>query len=265
MEHARQAYLAALAAGDSPALARALRHVSAIAFEAGDVAQARQAGDEALGLAEELGDPAGIGRCRLTIGANHLACGAPDAALAWARSAADAFRSAGDAGGVAEARLLEGEALVSQASAGAAGPVLAAALEAFRSAGSEQLVARAAALRALVLAREGRRADAADLVREAFDVHAAIGHPWSVAHDLDVVATLRADAGDCAGAAGLLAAAARVRTDAGLVPWSRDVAVRAAVEARCREALGAAAFRTASTKAEAVDLERGVSLARSWS
>jgi hypothetical protein len=98
-------------------------------------------------------------------------------------------------------------------------------------------------------------------VREAFDVHAVIGHPWSVAHDLDVVAALRADVGDAAGAAALLAAAARVRSDAGLAPLPADLALRSSVEERCRAALGESGYRAAARKGD-VGLDAAVALAR---
>jgi predicted ATPase/DNA-binding SARP family transcriptional activator len=261
MRWAKEAYAVASAAGDTASLARALQHVSDIAYEAGDIAQARSAGDEALALADVLGDLYGIGRCRLTVAYNHLAERSLGDALRGARSAAQAFRSAGDVEGQADARLVEAEALLAEGAAHEAGPLLAAALDAFRAADSEQQVARAATLRAWVLARSGRPADAADLVREAFDVHAAIGHPWSVAHDLDVVAALRADVADHAGAAALLAAAGRVRSDAGLVPLPADVALRSSVERRCLDALGDAGYRNAARTGDA-GLDAAVALAR---
>ena len=59
MRWALQAYDVASAAGDTASLARALQHVSDIAYEAGDIAQARSAGDEALALADRLGDGTG--------------------------------------------------------------------------------------------------------------------------------------------------------------------------------------------------------------
>jgi predicted ATPase/DNA-binding SARP family transcriptional activator len=262
MGHARQAYLVALSAGDASSLARALQHISDIAYEAGDIDQAREAGDEALELATALGDPYGIGRCRLTVAYNHLALDALDEARRWADLAGESFRSAGDEAGVADAALVRAEALIGQGAVGAAGPVLDGALETFRAAGNEPQVARAATLAALVLGREGRRADGADLVREAFDIHAVIGHPWSVAHDLEVVAAIRCDLADHGGAAALLAAAAQVRTGGGLVPLHRDVAARGAIEARCRAALGPAGYRTASRKGAGVDLDAAVALAR---
>jgi hypothetical protein len=75
------------------------------------------------------------------------------------------------------------------------------------------------------------------------------------------VAALRADVGDAAGAAALLAAAARVRSDAGLSPLPADLALRSSVEERCRAALGETGYRAAARKGD-VGLDAAVALAR---
>ncbi|GAA3385951.1 hypothetical protein GCM10020369_21460 [Cryptosporangium minutisporangium] len=245
LRYARAAEATADLLGDRAGRMRALQHQADIAHEAGDLADAVEAANEAWRLAADLGDPHAVGRCGLSVAYNWLAANSIEDAERWATDAMRAFAAADDEGGQADARLLIGEALLSDGRHQEAEHELTAALDVFRAQESDEQAARAAVLLADAVHRRGARSDAADFAEEAFDRHAQIGHPWAVAHDLDVLAAVCARQNSARDAAVLLGAADAVRTAADLVRSPRDETLRADVLTACERALGTRGARDA--------------------
>jgi predicted ATPase len=267
MFHAKQAAEVAEALGDVPGIVRALQHVSDIAYEQGDLDQARTTGTAALRLAQGQPDLYARARCQLTVAYNHLADLTLDDAVHWAAEARRTFHASDDEGGEADARLVIAEAMLLGGDPDDAESPLVQSLAAFARTGHDLHVARASTLLARVREHQGRHTDAAELVRGAFDRHLVIGHAWSIAHDLDLAAAMqvgRMQVGRRHGhhAAVLLGAAAGVRTEAGLMPMPRDEIGRADIEHRCRGLLGDAGLRAAIREGAALDLDGAIGLAR---
>ncbi|WP_432981952.1 BTAD domain-containing putative transcriptional regulator [Dactylosporangium sp. CA-233914] len=262
MRYARRALLTAEELGDTPAMMRALQHISDIAYEQGDLDEAVVTGTEAWRIALTTTDPYAQGRCRLTMAYNTLAMLRLPETIGHASQAITLFVDADDAVARAEAQLVVAEATLLDGDAQTADVLLSKALPVLSGPGAELSGARAASLLAWARQRAGRPADASALMRESFDRHLAVGHPWSAAHDLDIAAGVQALRGAHGRTAALLAAAATVRAEAGLVAVERDVAVRDKLDRACRERLGPAGLRAADAEGRWLDLRSAAEFAR---
>ncbi|HEX4818507.1 MAG TPA: BTAD domain-containing putative transcriptional regulator, partial [Nonomuraea sp.] len=258
MRLARQAWAGARDPLDA---VRALQQISDIAHEQGDIATAVDTADQALALAEQLGNPYAVGRCLLSVAYNQMAGGEADRARGTADAAAAAFLRAGDEGGAAEARLVAAEVLVVEGDTDLAGDLLEDAAARFRRADSREYLSRATVLLAWVRHRQARQKEADHLLKEGFAVHARIGQHWAISHDLDIAATIQAGLGHFDLATRLLGAAGAVRADFGARPTVWNALVRDPVERRCRQALGPEQFAAILRRGARLDVEAALALA----
>jgi predicted ATPase/DNA-binding SARP family transcriptional activator len=260
--YAKRAFGEAESTGDVVSMMRALQQISDIAFEQGDLDEARRTGDEALRLATRIDDSYARGRCGLTVAYNYLAELRLDEATDAATESLRVFRRLDDVAGQADARMLLGEIALRQDDVDRAAPILDQVRSAYKRMGGAWKAARAGVLLAWSAEREGRSTDADSLIREACDLHLLIGQPWSIAHDLDTIAVIQSLRGRHGHAAALLAAASNVRAEAELRPLPYDVALRDPVIERCRTELGPGDYRMAARKGLTADLETAIGLAR---
>ncbi|MGW0808230.1 BTAD domain-containing putative transcriptional regulator [Nonomuraea sp. NPDC002799] len=260
-EAMRLARQARAGARDPLGAVRALQQISDIAHEQGDIATAVDTADQALALAEHLGNPYAVGRCLLSVAYNQMAGGEVVQAKDTADAAAAVFRQAGDEGGAAEARLITAEVLVVQGDLDLAGDLLEDAAAGFRRADSREYLARAAALLAWVRHRQVRQTEADHLLKESFAIHAQIGQHWAISHDLDIAAAIQAGLGHFDLATGLLGAASAVRADFAAKPTVWNALVRDPIERLCRQALGPDRFAAILQRGTRLDVEAALALA----
>jgi non-specific serine/threonine protein kinase len=235
-------------AREAPATDRveALTGAGALAWYLRDVPGAMRRHEEALSLAREIGDRKSEAVSLINLGANLLALGERDRAVASTEAGLDTAREHGEPeamvlalANLADMAWLQGQRAKA---AGQYEEALALARE-HRVDWIVPAILLGLGLAALDLHDYQR---AAGLLRESFELGSARGSTFDVIAAMEGLVTLAAAAGHMAQGARLFGAAERLREEIAMPPLPYDIAAMEPVLNALREALGAAGFAAAT-------------------
>ena len=252
--------LAAAPATPTPMRGQALRGAASLARNSGDLAGARDLGDQGLATFRELGDRPGM------IGAlNNLSITAQaqqdyDASLAYGYEGLAMAEQEGDRRGIAAATNNTAGTLRCAGRLDEAGPLFERALAAFREIDEPRGEAAALCNLGIVARRRGRLTESGDHMRAALRIYTGLAIAEGQVDAVEGLAQLAVLDGDPAHGLALLLLTARERQTLGSALFTPDeVADRDEAERSARQALATDEITQAHRTAAGTTLEAAVS------
>ena len=243
---------------------RALQAAGQVEFMTGHYDSAKIRLEEALGIADELGDAGRAASVLQTLGMTCVAQGDRPAAHRFLRQALDLAQGRGDKREHAAALNALAQLQRIEGTLDAAQPLYEQALALTRELGDHESTAVALLNLALVAIGRGVSVTAIGLLLEALDIAEAIGSQLAGANMLAITAGVAATREDWADAAWFHAAATAQMRLTGQRPDPADDALLAPLAARTREAMNEPTFETSASSGAAATYDQSLGAARAW-
>jgi predicted ATPase/DNA-binding SARP family transcriptional activator/Tfp pilus assembly protein PilF len=245
----------------TPARARALEAVGALAQRSGDYAEAKAFWQEGLDIWRALGDERGVARSLGDLASVFDLEGDADQALPLYEESAELFRRLGLEYELAPVVSNHGDCLMSLGRLEEAGALFEEAVELCRASGREEQLVISMFNRGRVSALQDRHGDAAELFKDALRGARDLGYREMTAYCLKGIAEVLAAQGEASPSAHLLGASDQLFDELGahVEAIERDTYERA-VESLKAE-LGVEPFTAAHTEGRSMPLEHAVAMA----